>query len=53
MNLRCFTYEEPREANGGFKEKMGKGAIVIVFKGILTQSSNNGEEQYFVGKNGN
>jgi len=39
MNLRCFTYKELVEATDGFKEKLGKGAFGVVYKGVIQTGS--------------
>ncbi|XP_039125612.1 LOW QUALITY PROTEIN: G-type lectin S-receptor-like serine/threonine-protein kinase LECRK3 [Dioscorea cayenensis subsp. rotundata] len=33
--LRCFTYEELREATNGFSEELGSGAFSTVYKGAF------------------
>ncbi|KAL6187987.1 hypothetical protein ACLB2K_039382 [Fragaria x ananassa] len=35
MNLKCFTYEELKEATDEFKEELGRGASATVYKGVL------------------
>jgi hypothetical protein len=40
MNLRCFTYKELVETTDGFKEELGKGAIGVVYKGVIQTGSN-------------
>ena len=40
MNLQCFTYKELVEATDGFKEELGRGAFVVVYKGAMQMSSN-------------
>ncbi|CAN6556063.1 unnamed protein product [Malus baccata var. baccata] len=34
-NLKNFTHKELEEATNGFKEELGRGAFVTVFKGVL------------------
>ncbi|KAM2046838.1 hypothetical protein ACFX1T_005580 [Malus domestica] len=40
MNLKCFTFEEIKDATNKFKEEIGRGASATVFKGVL--ASDNG-----------
>lgn len=34
-NLRCFSYEELREATSGFEHELGRGAFGVVYKGTI------------------
>ncbi|PNX72857.1 G-type lectin S-receptor-like serine/threonine-protein kinase, partial [Trifolium pratense] len=34
-NLRCFTYEELKEATNGFDKELGRGAFGIVYEGVI------------------
>ncbi|KAA8515719.1 hypothetical protein F0562_018670 [Nyssa sinensis] len=38
-NLQSFTYEDLREATGGFREELGKGFFGTVYKGVISSSS--------------
>ncbi|KAL9438867.1 hypothetical protein AB3S75_024520 [Citrus x aurantiifolia] len=38
-NLRFFSYNELKEATGGFKEELGRGSFGIVYKGVLKSAS--------------
>ena len=40
MNLKCFTYDEIKDATDKFKEELGRGASATVLKGVL--ASDNG-----------
>ncbi|KAM2691404.1 hypothetical protein EV2_005811 [Malus domestica] len=40
MNLKCFTYDEIKDATDKFKEELGRGASATIFKGVL--ASDNG-----------
>ncbi|XP_031385364.1 G-type lectin S-receptor-like serine/threonine-protein kinase LECRK3 [Punica granatum] len=37
-SMQSFTYKELREATGGFKEELGRGAYGAVYKGVLPSS---------------
>ncbi|KAL8159463.1 LOW QUALITY PROTEIN: hypothetical protein V2J09_001000, partial [Rumex salicifolius] len=40
-NVHCFTYKELEEATDGFKHELGRGACVVVYKGVTGNDTQN------------